>query len=97
MVRWFAELGRTDVGLVGGKNAGLGELTRNLARAGVCVPEGFALTAEAYHRFIQVNGLNEVIAEHIGRLHGGTDLRSATGRTAGSVTWTSPCRSGCSA
>jgi len=74
LVRWFAELGRTDVGLVGGKNAGLGELTRNLARSGVRVPEGFALTAEAYRRFIEVNGLDEVIAEEIGRLHRGAAL-----------------------
>ncbi|GAB3151508.1 phosphoenolpyruvate synthase [Microbispora hainanensis] len=74
LVRWFAELGRTDVGLVGGKNAGLGELMRNLARSGVRVPEGFALTAEAYRRFIEVNGLDEVIAEEIGRLHRGACL-----------------------
>src|SRR5579872_2960995 len=47
-VRWFRELGVNDVALVGGKNASLGELYANLSTAGVRVPNGFALTAEAY-------------------------------------------------
>ncbi|WP_433498883.1 phosphoenolpyruvate synthase [Sphaerimonospora sp. CA-214678] len=69
LVAWFPELSRTDVALVGGKNAGLGELTRNLAEAGVRVPEGFAVTAEAYRMFIAENGLRDVIAGQIDRLH----------------------------
>ena len=47
-VRTFAELGLGDVPLVGGKNASLGELYRKLRPAGVLVPNGFAVTAEAY-------------------------------------------------
>jgi pyruvate, water dikinase len=47
-VRWFATLGVDDVPLVGGKNASLGELYARLGPAGVRVPNGFALTAEAY-------------------------------------------------
>ncbi len=47
-VRWFATLRNTDVALVGGKNASLGEMYGQLGAAGVCVPNGFALTAEAY-------------------------------------------------
>ncbi|WP_055483572.1 phosphoenolpyruvate synthase [Sphaerimonospora mesophila] len=69
LVAWFPELSRTDVALVGGKNAGLGELTRNLAEAGVRVPEGFAVTAEAYRMFIAENGLRDVIAGQIDQLH----------------------------
>ncbi|HHC08590.1 MAG TPA: phosphoenolpyruvate synthase [Actinobacteria bacterium] len=52
-VRWFEELGLDDVGLVGGKNASLGELYRNLAGAGVRVPNGFAVTAEAYREALR--------------------------------------------
>jgi pyruvate,water dikinase len=47
-VRWFSDLGLTDVPLVGGKNASLGELYSTLTAQGVRVPQGFALTAEAY-------------------------------------------------
>lgn len=48
MVRWFATLRNSDVPLVGGKNASLGELYSELGAAGVRVPNGFALTADAY-------------------------------------------------
>jgi pyruvate,water dikinase len=47
-IRWFSELGVGDVPLVGGKNASLGEMYRELASQGVRVPNGFAVTAEAY-------------------------------------------------
>ena len=47
-VRWFDTLRLADVPLVGGKNASLGEMYARLGGAGVCVPNGFALTAGAY-------------------------------------------------
>jgi len=47
-IRWFEELGREDVPLVGGKGANLGELTN----AGIPVPPGFCVTAEAYKYFV---------------------------------------------
>ena len=47
-IRWFADLGIGDVPLVGGKNASLGEMYRQLSSQGVRVPNGFAITAEAY-------------------------------------------------
>ncbi len=47
-VRWFEAIRLDDVPLVGGKNASLGELYAELGTAGVRVPNGFALTAEAY-------------------------------------------------
>jgi pyruvate,water dikinase len=56
-IRWFDDIGLGDVPLVGGKNASLGELYRELSRAGVRVPNGFAVTAEAYRRFMHVTGL----------------------------------------
>jgi pyruvate,water dikinase len=47
-IRWFSDIRLSDVGLAGGKNASLGELYSGLASAGVRVPNGFVLTAEAY-------------------------------------------------
>ena len=47
-IRTFAEIGIADVGSVGGKNASLGEMYRELADVGVRVPDGFAITADAY-------------------------------------------------
>ena len=47
-IRWFSELGIDDVPLVGGKNASLGEMYRELTPQGIKVPNGFAVTAEAY-------------------------------------------------
>ncbi|MCH9826453.1 MAG: phosphoenolpyruvate synthase [Gammaproteobacteria bacterium] len=57
----FDSVSRHDVGLVGGKNASLGEMIRNLTGAGVRVPPGFATTAAAYRRFIESNGLESLI------------------------------------
>lgn len=47
-VRWFSELGIDDVPIVGGKNASLGEMYRELTSHGIKVPNGFAITAQAY-------------------------------------------------
>jgi pyruvate, water dikinase len=47
-IRWFSQLGVDDVPLVGGKNASLGEMYRELTSQGVRVPNGFAITAQAY-------------------------------------------------
>ena len=52
-IRFFESLGIEDVPLVGGKNASLGELYRNLAPRGVKVPNGFAITAEAYREMLE--------------------------------------------
>ena len=44
---------------VGGKNASLGEMIRQLSAQGVRVPGGFATTAAAYRHFIEANGLQQ--------------------------------------
>ena len=62
-VRWFSDVGLTDVGLVGGKNASLGEMIRSLAPLGVRVPDGFAITAEAYRHFLHEAGIDDEIRE----------------------------------
>jgi len=56
-VRWFSDIGIGDVRDVGGKNASLGEMYRELAVAGVRVPNGFAITADAYRYFLEHAGL----------------------------------------
>ena len=61
-VRWFSEIGLGDLEQVGGKNASLGEMVSHLTDLGVRVPNGFATTADAYHRFIGDTGLAERIA-----------------------------------
>ncbi len=56
-VKRFEEVGMRDIPLVGGKNASLGEMTQNLAKAGVKVPEGFAITSKAYWDILEQNRL----------------------------------------
>ena len=48
----FNEISASDTPLVGGKNSSLGEMFRRLSRAGILVPDGFAVTAHAYRIFI---------------------------------------------
>ncbi|MBS3176363.1 phosphoenolpyruvate synthase [Candidatus Woesearchaeota archaeon] len=52
-ILWFNQLGIEDVKYVGGKNASLGEMYRNLIRKGIAVPNGFAVTAYAYKHFLK--------------------------------------------
>ena len=59
----FSELTRNDVGLVGGKNASLGEMYSTLAPQGVQVPNGFATTADAYWLFLDHNNLRQKITD----------------------------------
>jgi pyruvate,water dikinase len=61
-IRWFDDLSLVDAPLVGGKNASLGELYRELAAAGVRVPNGFAITADAYRYFLEASGVSSRIA-----------------------------------
>ncbi|MHA0041680.1 phosphoenolpyruvate synthase [Deinococcus sp. PEB2-63] len=61
MIRVLGTLRMTDVEIVGGKNASLGELIQGLAGAGVRVPGGFATTADAFQLFLQENGIEESI------------------------------------
>ena len=58
-VRFFEEFGIGDVPLVGGKNASLGEMYRELSGEGVRVPNGFAITAEAYGHMLEQAGAVE--------------------------------------
>jgi pyruvate,water dikinase len=52
-ILWFDEIGLQDLPLVGGKNASLGEMRRELGKGGVNIPNGFAVTVNAYHAFLE--------------------------------------------
>jgi pyruvate,water dikinase len=52
-IRWFDEIGMEDVPLVGGKNASLGEMRRELKAKGVNVPNGFCVTVDGYKHFLE--------------------------------------------
>jgi len=64
----FAAITLDALAEVGGKNASLGELLRALAPRGVRVPDGFALTAEAFRRHLQEAGLADTIYAELDRL-----------------------------
>lgn len=63
-IRWFEELSRQDVAVAGGKGANLGEMTR----AGLPVPPGFVVTADAFRRFFEASGLATEVAGRLERL-----------------------------
>jgi pyruvate,water dikinase len=67
-IKWFDEVGTRDVALVGGKNASLGEMIRNLREKDVNVPSGFAITAEAYKHVIEEAGIREEIRDTLSDL-----------------------------
>lgn len=56
-IKWFNEIDKDDIPIVGGKGANLGELTQK----GLDVPPGFCVSAEAYSDFIYYAELDGVI------------------------------------
>ena len=62
-ILWFDELGIEDVPLVGGKNASLGEMYRNLTGKGVRIPNGFAVTAYAYNYLLEKAKIKDEIKQ----------------------------------
>ncbi|MDD5313397.1 MAG: phosphoenolpyruvate synthase [Dehalococcoidia bacterium] len=65
IVKWFEELGKGDVVKAGGKGANLGELVK----AGLPVPPGFVITAQAYQLFTTVSGLSQKISHAVEELN----------------------------
>jgi pyruvate,water dikinase len=88
LVRPLDEFGQNDIGIVGGKNASLGEMLSGLKEQGVQVPEGVAITVEGYRRYIEENSIGDLIAEATAILREDEDrvrdvgqrLRRAVGR-----------------
>jgi pyruvate,water dikinase len=52
-ILWFDEIGIEDLPMVGGKNASLGEMRKELAPKGINVPNGFAITVNAYRYLLE--------------------------------------------
>ena len=66
--RNFSEIRITDLPLVGGKNASLGEMYSTLSTVGICVPDGFAVTADAYWYFLDSGGIRTRLSDVLSRL-----------------------------
>ena len=64
----FKEIKLTDIPSVGGKNASLGEMLSTLSPLGIQIPNGFALTADAYRMFLQENNFIEPLTQLLGEL-----------------------------
>lgn len=80
-VKWFRELRSKDVGMVGGKNSSLGEMTSQLSEYGIPVPPGFATTSKAYWDHIEGSGLKFTIKSELGLLDSGKKCLADVGRT----------------
>jgi len=63
LVIWFDELELKDIPQVGGKNASLGEMRREISPKGVSIPDGFAVTAHAYQYLLKSAGVSDQIHE----------------------------------
>jgi len=68
-VLWFKDLRIEDVPLVGGKNASLGEMYRELTKKGVRIPNGFAITARAYQHLLERAGIKRQMRELLSGLN----------------------------
>ncbi|MBL8003164.1 MAG: phosphoenolpyruvate synthase, partial [Flavobacteriales bacterium] len=68
-LKWLHEVELSDIDTVGGKNASLGEMIRNLGRLGVQVPGGFVVTVASYQAFIAHNDLDQKIRDIVAKLN----------------------------
>ncbi|MBI4448601.1 phosphoenolpyruvate synthase [Candidatus Woesearchaeota archaeon] len=75
-ILWFDRIGADDGAIVGGKNANLGEMYRNLTKKGVRVPNGFAITSTAYKHLLAANNAEPKMRDILEGLntHNVTDL-----------------------
>ncbi len=60
-VLWFNQLELKDIPQVGGKNASLGEMIRELTSKGVNIPDGYAITAHSYRYLLDSAGITKKI------------------------------------
>lgn len=67
-ILFFDEITLSDIARVGGKNASLGQMIRNLSSANIRVPYGFAVTSEGYWRYLNANNIYESIVQQMREL-----------------------------
>ncbi len=79
-IEWFEDLSNDDVEKVGGKNASLGEMIRELKKSDVRIPDGFATTTDAYYQFIKTNELDESMEEQLEKLRKKEQSLKKTGK-----------------
>ena len=73
-IKKFKEISLADIGLVGGKNASLGQMIQNLS-AQVNIPDGFAITAGAYRAYLEHNKFMQSLHEIMGQLDDMHDIK----------------------
>ena len=88
---WIRPLGDValgDVSTVGGKNASLGELLRELVPLGVHVPDGFAVTADAFRALMRSTHADALVKDELSTLSptSGDDLARCSGRIRMAIT-----------
>lgn len=64
-IRWFEEIRIEDIPSVGGKNASLGEMYRELTEKDIKIPNGFAVTADAYWHVLESAGVLEELKDSL--------------------------------
>ena len=76
--KWLNKTNMKEVDLVGGKNASLGEMIQNLSNLGICIPNGFVITAVGYDNYMKYNNLYEVVNKFMDDLniHDTNELKS---------------------
>lgn len=77
--RSFEELSLADLPLVGGKNASLGELTKQLTAHGISVPRGFAITVDAYEEILNSGSVRQDLDQLLRPIFDG-DIKNLTVR-----------------
>jgi pyruvate,water dikinase len=90
-IRFFRDIGVDDVSHVGGKSASLGEMYQALSAEGVRVPNGYAITAEAYRHLIAESELEPKLRKVLGE-HREGDVKSlaACGKQAREMVYEAP-------
>lgn len=78
LIKQFREITMADVPLVGGKNASLGQMIRDLSAQGVAVPDGFAITTHAYRHFIKTNHVQVFITQQLTTIKNSGDTKAIT-------------------
>lgn len=68
LIKHFSEISMRELALVGGKNASLGEMFCQLVPKGIMVPDGFAVTAEAYRLFLEEHKLRKPLSDLLAQL-----------------------------